>query len=122
MRDVGQRSLADARALVRGLRALSEARAPDTALPVVLDRLGLGDAYARLDTPLGPLYVAYSGAGILAVMRAEDDAAFERAFRARFGRPVRRGARPPAALVRACGRPGDRAARRSLRFDLRGLS
>jgi O-6-methylguanine DNA methyltransferase len=122
MSDTRGLSMADARGLERRLRSLGDVRAPDTILPTVLNRLGIGDAYARLDTSLGPVYVAYSRAGISAVMRADDDAGFERAFRARFGRPVRPGGQVPAAVSRICSQPADRTARRSLRFDLGGLS
>jgi O-6-methylguanine DNA methyltransferase len=94
--------------LLKDLRALGEVRAPHTVLPRVLDALELGDAYTRLDTDLGPLFVAFNKTGVSAVMRAATAAQFEEAFRARFGRPVR----PASAAPRNLGR----------HFDLRGVS
>jgi O-6-methylguanine DNA methyltransferase len=84
--------------LIRRLRQLGEIRAPDTILPMVLERVGLVESYAELDTPVGPVFVAYNAHGVSAVMRAPSEAAFEHAFRARFGRPLRRVAELPARL------------------------
>lgn len=119
------RGLGRDRRLVRDLRALGGGAAPPDLAANVLSRIGLGDAYWTLDTPIGPVFVAYNDAGISTVMRAEavgDAAGFERAFRERHGRPVGPVTRPPAALARAVGRQlgGDRRA--DLRFDLRGRS
>jgi O-6-methylguanine DNA methyltransferase len=115
-----RRPIEGARALVDRLRRLGDVRAPDTILPTVLERVGLGDAYAQFATPIGPVFVAYNEAGVSAVMPGPDAARFERAFRARFGRPVRRASEVPAWLARAFDGPG--AGRASLRFDLRGVS
>jgi O-6-methylguanine DNA methyltransferase len=108
--------------VARALRGLAGAKAPDTLLPAVMRRIGLADAYWKLESPVGPVYVAHSRAGISMVTRAKSDLDFERAFRRRFGRPVtREHAVPPAsvkALVRNLkGRPDS-----DVRFDLRGLS
>ena len=115
-----QDTIGASRELLGRLRDLGEVRAPASILPTVLDRVGPGDAYAPLDTPIGAVFVAYNDAGVSAVMRAAGAAEFERAFRARFVRPIRPAAEPPAWLVRAAGRDGSRIA--PTRFDLRGLS
>ena len=96
------------RQLLKDLRALGDVEAPPRLLPRVLDALELGDAYTTLQTDLGPVFVAFNGQGVSAVMRADSAAQFEEAFRARFGRPVRPASTPPRNLGR--------------RFDLRGLS
>ncbi len=122
MNEMTHQTVAELRPLIAGLRGLADADAPATLRPRVLERLALGDAYAQLDTPLGPLFVAYNRLGVSAVLRAANAADFERRFRARFGRPTYAAAAPPAWLVRALDwREGARRAPR-LRFDLRGLS
>jgi O-6-methylguanine DNA methyltransferase len=108
--------------IARALRGLGGVRAPETLLPAVMRRVGLADAYWKLESPVGPVYVAHSPAGISMVTRARSDEEFERAFRRRFDRDAtREHAVPPAsvkALIRKLeGRPGS-----DLRFDLRGLS
>jgi len=108
--------------VARALRGLGGVKAPETLLPAVMRRVGLADAYWKLDSPLGPVYVAHSKAGISMVTRARSDREFERAFGRRFGRAVTRERAVPPASVRALlrrleGKPGA-----DVRFDLRGLS
>jgi O-6-methylguanine DNA methyltransferase len=88
------------RTLLHDLRALGEVRAPERLLPQVLDVLDLGDAYTTLDSPLGALYVAFNRRGVSAVLHAASAAQFEEAFRARYGRPVRRATAMPRGLSR----------------------
>ncbi len=108
--------------VVRLLRDLGDARAPKTLLPAVLVRLGLGDAYGVLKTPIGPAFVAYNAHGVSAVSRGGSTEEFEATFQARFGRPVRRVDRLPAALEGRLRRALRGTGRRSVRFDLRGVS
>jgi O-6-methylguanine DNA methyltransferase len=117
-----RQSIAAARELLRELRALADVQEPAALRPAVLARLGLGDAYWTLDSPLGPVYVAYNAAGISAVMRSASPADFERYFAARFGRPAVATPEPTTDLAHAVASAmrGERLAR--LRFDLRGLS
>ena len=107
---------------VRALRGLAAEAAPPTLLPAVLGRLGLGDAYWRLESPVGPVFVAHSKAGISMVTRASSAAEFERAFARRFGRAARPEKSPAPARVRALVRNVAGRGRRELRYDLRGLS
>jgi len=107
---------------VTALRGLPVEAAPATLLPSVLQRIGLGDAYWRLDSPVGSVFVAHSKAGISMVMRASSGADFEKAFERRFGREVTREKSPAPARVRALVRNVRGQGRRELRFDLRGLS
>ncbi|HVE96761.1 MAG TPA: methylated-DNA--[protein]-cysteine S-methyltransferase [Pseudonocardiaceae bacterium] len=77
--------------------------------------------WVRVPGPIGPLYVAFTKAGIAYVRTgdavSDSDAEFAAGFRARFARPTQPGARPPAGLL-----PALRTGRVSaLRFDLRGL-
>ncbi|HEX9775613.1 MAG TPA: MGMT family protein [Actinomycetota bacterium] len=82
------------------LRSLRTA-APADLLDRVIERAGLGYSYARVETAIGSLYVAFSAKGVVACERARSGAAFERAARARFGRPVSHAPALPAALDRA---------------------
>lgn len=71
------------------LRALGDVRAPLGLLYAVLDELELGDRYSLVESPLGPVYVAWNARGVSAVMKTATAAEFEARFHARFGRPVR---------------------------------
>jgi O-6-methylguanine DNA methyltransferase len=116
------RPIGQSRELLRRLRHLGDARAPATILPVVLEHVGLVESYAALETPIGPVFVAYNDHGVSAVMRAPSEADFEREFRRRFGRPLRRMAELPATLMGVLHRQL-RGARHSVpRLDLRRLS
>ena len=107
------------RDLQRDLRALGDVRAPTGLSGVVLARLGLGVAYAPLDTVIGRVFVAYTPRGAVAVRRASSPRAFEADFQKTFGRAVRPAPAPPAWLARALASPG---ARRKLPVDLGGRS
>lgn len=122
MNEREQRGLAEARELVARLRDLAAADAPATLAPAVLGRLGLGDQYVTMETPLGEMYVAYNDLGISAVSYAASDAEFARRFRARCGRAVAPAEAAPAWLTRGLARRLRGEGRAPLRFDLRGLS
>jgi methylated-DNA-[protein]-cysteine S-methyltransferase len=121
MDDQQRPSLANSRRHVRDLRDLGGAEAPASLLPAVLVEVGLGDACFALDSPIGPIFVAYNNAGVAAVGHTADADTFAESFRRRFGRRVRPTPAPPVALARAVERRlrGERA---EVRFDLRGLS
>ena len=112
----------EARQFVHTLRQLGGVQAPSSLLPGVLTRIGLGDAYTLLETPIGPLFVAYNDVGISAVMRAEETTDFEQAFRARFQRSIHRVDALPAALAVALTEQLGSGSRPDLRFDLRNVS
>ncbi len=111
-----------ARELLHDLRALADVAPPPDLSARVLVRLGLGDAYWRVESPIGPVFVAYNAWGVSTVMRGSDDEAFERAFRERFSRPVHAVARPAPSIARAVHAQlwSDRGP--SVRLDLRGVS
>jgi O-6-methylguanine DNA methyltransferase len=117
----GERGLGAARVLHGRLRTLGEVRAPGSLLGGVLGELGLGERYVSIQTPIGPVFVAYAGQRISSVVPATDEDQFEQTFRRRHGRAVRRAETAPAELLGAIerhlrGEPAD------LEFDLRAVS
>src|SRR5262245_46595029 len=92
-------SLKASREFLHQFRDLGEIHAPAVVLPTVLERVGRSDAYALCHTPVGPVFVAYNGLGVSAVVRAASATAFEQVFHVRFGRPLRQVAALPAALA-----------------------
>lgn len=88
------------RAIESALGGLALA-APRELVPSVLAEVGLADRYATVDSPIGPLYVAWNGLGVSTVEQAGDDERFELHHRQRTGR----------AGPRAAGRPGGGAGR-----------
>ena len=109
----------DDRTLEAALAGLGVA-APASLAPNVLADIGLADRYARFDSPIGQLVVAWNGLGVSAVEAAPDDATFEANHLARTGRPAHPAARVPDRLAAAIARrlEGDRRVRIDL--DLRG--
>ncbi len=94
--------------------------APSSLLPRTLVAVGLADAYTTMPSPIGPLYVAFNGLGVVAVETAPDGRAFERSHVARFGRPAYAVAALPEKLERAIARRLDGGRRVSIELDLRG--
>ncbi|HEX2469126.1 MAG TPA: methylated-DNA--[protein]-cysteine S-methyltransferase [Candidatus Limnocylindrales bacterium] len=95
--------------------------APPTLRPAVLVEVGLADRYDRIDSPLGPLVVAWNGRGVSLVDLADDDGAFEARHLATTGRPAMPAELPPrlgSAIARRL--EGDRRVR--IPLDLRGHS
>jgi O-6-methylguanine DNA methyltransferase len=86
----------------------------------VLVEGGLADRYADLDSPIGPLKVAWNGLGVSAVEAASDDAAFEATHEARTGRRAIKAERLPKSLERAIRRRLDGDRRVKIDLDLRG--
>jgi O-6-methylguanine DNA methyltransferase len=106
-------------AIEAALSTLAEP-APARLTHSTLVAVGLADDYALIDSPIGPLRVAWNGRGVSAVDGDADDRSFEQRFLARTGRIARRVDALPARLQRAVGRrlAGDRRAR--IELDLRG--
>ena len=103
------------RAWALALRAVAPATLPDQ----VLIDVGLVDAFAPMESPLGRLWVAWNGRGVAAVEAAPDAATFADQHAARTGRRTVEGTLP-VRLERAIGRrlAGDRRA--NVPLDLRG--
>ena len=94
--------------------------APSTLRPTVLTEVGLADWYATMESPIGPLVVAWNGLGVSEVDEATAAEGFETAHRARTGRVAYRADGLPDRLASAIRRrlEGDRRVRIDL--DLRG--
>jgi O-6-methylguanine DNA methyltransferase len=91
-------SIKEARSMVDDLRA--QRRQPPAGLAGrVLAEVGLADAWAAVDGPIGPLYIAWGRAGITRVERAGDPDGFETAYALRTGRPVVRAAALPPRMA-----------------------
>ena len=107
--------------LEKDLRDLGRVRAPEGFAERVLVAVGImprgADGYAELETPLGPMFVAWNADGVSAVRLAGAAEDFERWFAGRVGRmavPL------PALPDRLLGQVEDVVAGRSrrIRFDL----
>jgi O-6-methylguanine DNA methyltransferase len=101
---------------LRDLRAL----APHSVGFGALVEAGLADRYATVDSPLGPIFVAWNGRGVSWVAPGDEPARFEARFTARVGRQIEAAASLPERLAGAIERrlAGDRRVRIAL--DLRG--
>jgi O-6-methylguanine DNA methyltransferase len=108
-------------AVERALGTLVET-APASLRPAVLADVGLADLFARIDSPIGRLVVAWNGLGVSAVAIDEPDDRFETRHRATTGRRASAAAAVPERLAAAIERrlAGDRRARIAL--DVRGRS
>ena len=96
-------------------------RAPERLRPNVLVETGLADHFASIDSPIGPLVVAWNGRGVSAVDGTSGDATeYAARHRARTGRPAYAADALPPRLADAIERRlgGDRRVR--IRLDLRG--
>lgn len=98
--------------MAKALRATA-GTAPGGLAEAVLTGVGLVDSWTEIEGPIGPLYVAWSAtSGITAAERAGDPDGFETEYELRLGRPARRVADMPAALLsrihlRFEGRPAE---------------
>lgn len=106
----------DLEAALRDLRAV----APTTVGFGALVEAGLADQYASIDTPLGPVFVAFNGRGVSWVTPAGDRGAFEDRFRAAVGREIEPAGALPARLATAIARRLDGDRRVRIPLDLRG--
>lgn len=118
---IPRRSPADAPTIEAAMTALA-VPAPPALRPSVLVEVGLADFHARLDSPIGPLSVAWNGRGVAMVDLALDDASFAARHAAMTGRPAFVAEALPERLARAIARrlAGDRRA--TIPLDLRGHS
>jgi O-6-methylguanine DNA methyltransferase len=105
--------------LMTDLRMLGEAKAPTGFAERVIAQAGLADSYARFETVLGDVYIAWNRLGVSAAARSASATAFEEQFRHEVGRPLV-AAPPPADL--AAKIKAELAGKRRMRFDLRGLT
>jgi O-6-methylguanine DNA methyltransferase len=94
--------------------------APPSLPHETLVAVGLAEDYAVIDSPVGPLRIAWNGKGVSTVSAERDDATFEARRHAETGRVARRVAELPGRLARPIARrlAGDRRAR--IPLDWRG--
>lgn len=100
--------------------AMLRAVAPAAILPRTLVEVGLADAYGSIPSPIGPLWVAFNGLGVVAVEQSLDRVDFETSHVARFGRPAHPVAALPGRLASAIERRLDGDRRVRIPLDLRG--
>src|ERR1700737_3536160 len=84
--------------LTTDLKRLGAVKAPPGFADRVLAQVGMADSYARFETVLGDVYVAWNKLGVSAAARSASGAEFEEWFRKDVGRPLQ-AASPPAALA-----------------------
>lgn len=96
--------------------------APSSLRPAVLIETGLADAYATIDSVIGPLVVAWNGRGVSMVDAAASAEAFEARHRAITGRAAFDVGEVPAGLARSIARRLDGDRRAHIDLDLRGHS
>jgi len=112
----------DERSLLRDLRGLGAVQAPAGIAPAVLERLGLAEACAPVETAIGRVWVAFRGDAVVALRKAASEREVEREFRQALGRSVSSVPELPARLaasLRAALRGGSA---KGMRFDLGNLS
>jgi len=105
--------------LTTDLRLLGSQKAPTGFADRLLAHVGMADSYARFETVLGGVYVAWNRLGVSAAARSESAAAFEEWFRKDVGRPI---APSPAPADLAAKIEDELTGKRRMRFDLRGLT
>jgi O-6-methylguanine DNA methyltransferase len=101
------------------LKRLGDVKAPLGFADRVFAQVGLADSYAKFETVLGPVYVAWNRLGVSAAMRSKSAAEFEEWFRQDVGRQLVR-VEPPADLASKI--EDQLEGKRRMRFDLRGLT
>ena len=101
------------------LQRLGDVKAPAGFADRVLAQVGMADSYAKFETVLGPVYVAWNRLGVSAAMRSKSAPEFEEWFRKDIGRQLVR-VEPPHDL--AVKIEDQLEGKRRMRFDLRGLT
>lgn len=101
------------------LKRLGEVKAPAGMAERVLAEAGISDGYARFDTVIGAVYVAWNRNGVSAAARSRSANEFEEYFRHEVGRPLRP-AEPSTVLAHQVVE--ELSGHRTMRFDLRGLT
>lgn len=102
------------------LKRLGEVKAPAGLAERVLAEAGLADEYARFDTVIGAVFVAWNRNGVSAAARSRSALQFEEYFHAEVGRRPLRPGTPSAEMAHRI--TDELSGKRTLRFDLRGLT
>src|ERR1700693_1315317 len=105
--------------LMTDLKRLGSLKAPAGFAERVLVEVGMTDSYARFETVLGGVYVAWNRFGVSAAARSASASEFEEWFRRDVGRPLVSAAAPADLVVKI---EDELSGKRRMRFDLRGQS
>jgi O-6-methylguanine DNA methyltransferase len=106
-------------ALMTDLKSLGSLKAPAGFAERVLVEVGMADSYARFDTVLGGVYVAWNRFGVSAAARSTSAPEFEEWFRRDVGRPLTPASAPADLAAKI---EDELSGKRGMRFDLRGLT
>jgi O-6-methylguanine DNA methyltransferase len=105
--------------LVTELKRLGATKAPDGFAERVLIEVGMADSYALFETVLGQVYVAWNRRGVSAAARCASAQEFEAYFEREVGRLL---TPAPAPAGLAAKIADELSGKRTMRFDLRGLT
>ena len=105
--------------LTTDLKRLGEVKAPAGFADRLLAHVGMADSYARFDTVLGAVYVAWNRQGISSAARDSSADEFEARFHKEVGRQLVEAVPPPDLAAKI---QDELEGRHRLRFDLRGLT
>src|SRR5712692_4898539 len=105
--------------LTTDLKRLGAVRAPAGFAERVLAQVGMADSYARFETVLGDVYVAWNRLGVSAAARFVSAEEFEDWFGKEVGRPLMSAVAPPDLAEKI---QDELNGKKRMRFDLRGLT
>src|SRR2546428_8432368 len=101
------------------LKRLGTVKAPAAFADRVLAEVNVSDSYARFETVLGDVYVAWNRQGVSAAARSASAEEFKTWFRKDVGRPLSRTVAPRELAAKI---QDELNGKRRMRFDLRGLT
>jgi len=106
-------------ALTTDLKRLGAVKAPAGFADRVLAQVGMADSYARFETVLGDVFVAWNRLGVSAAARFASAAEFEDWFKKEVGRTLTAAVAPPELAEKI---QDELNGKKRMRFDLRGLT
>src|SRR5712691_6468602 len=106
-------------ALTTDLKRLGAVKAPAGFADRVLAQVGMADSYARFETVLGDVFVAWNRLGVSAAARFISADEFEDWFAKEVGRPLMPAPAPPDLAEKI---QDELNGKKRMRFDLRGLT
>src|SRR5467141_3330527 len=106
-------------ALTTDLKRLGALQAPAGFADRVLAQVGMADSYARFETVLGDVFVAWNRLGVSAAARSASADEFEEWFRKDVGRPLMAAVASPELAEKI---QDELSGKKRMRFDLRGLT
>ena len=106
-------------ALTTDLKRLGAVQAPAGFGDRVLAQVGMADSYARFETVLGDVFVAWNRLGVSAAARSASADEFEEWFRKDVGRPLVAAVASPELAEKI---QDELSGKKRMRFDLRGLT